>query len=179
MPNNKFKNIEKISGPILDRIDLTLQIPRLKKDDYFEVYNPNENPYTTSAIKKRVLKARTRQYQRYKENKTNAEMTRHDIETYCRLSDETKKYFNYLLKKVIYQVDHTIGYESLEQLLILMIKTRYIRTCYGGLVLSKSSLTHLNFINYIKDDSRYKTFPFFNIITQFSSYTTILLNDWF
>ncbi|MGE4170048.1 MAG: YifB family Mg chelatase-like AAA ATPase [Candidatus Margulisiibacteriota bacterium] len=88
-PEQIQKYWKKLSGPILDRIDIILEVPRLKKDDYFSV-NPDSDPFASHAIKTRVETARTLQYSRYQANRSNADMTPKDIRQFCELTTENK-----------------------------------------------------------------------------------------
>jgi len=80
---------KKISGPIIDRIDMHLEVPRVdfKKLD-------EELPGEGSAvIKKRVQQAREIQAERFKNEKifTNAEMSSEKTRKCCALNEEAKK----------------------------------------------------------------------------------------
>ena len=82
--NNYMK---KLSGPILDRIDLKIEIKRLTEEELLG--NP---PRETSAkVRKRVIKAREIQKNRFQNGRLNNDMTRQEIEKYCKLNDETKE----------------------------------------------------------------------------------------
>ena len=81
--------ISKISGPLLDRIDIHLEVPPL---DYKELSN-EKCPETSKEIKKRVCRAREIQKRRYK-NKCvalNSMLSAREIQKYCHLSDEAKE----------------------------------------------------------------------------------------
>jgi magnesium chelatase family protein len=77
----RYKN--KISGPILDRIDLHLAMPRPKTKDFL---NPEQSSETSFAIRKRVLAARQIQIQR--RGKVNSELSPAEISNDCKLSEE-------------------------------------------------------------------------------------------
>ncbi len=77
----------KISGPLLDRIDLHIEVPAVK---YQELTNktPQES---SSEIKKRVEHARKIQKERFKNDKgvyCNAQMTERMVSKYCSLGKE-------------------------------------------------------------------------------------------
>jgi magnesium chelatase family protein len=76
----------KISGPILDRIDLHIEVPRLKLEK-LESRKPQEK---SSDIRKRVEDARERQRNRLErfDILTNSEMTSAHLKEFCRLNDE-------------------------------------------------------------------------------------------
>ncbi len=78
---------KKISGPILDRIDLQVTVPRVKFDELSDV-----KPVDSSAqILNRVLQARARQAKRFADSSTkiNAAMTRRETEKFCPLDMAT------------------------------------------------------------------------------------------
>ncbi len=75
----------KLSGPLIDRIDILIEVPRLK----FDKLNENNSEESSEKIKKRVEKARKMQYQRFLKEKinilTNSEMTIPEIKKYCQI----------------------------------------------------------------------------------------------
>ena len=77
----------KISGPLLDRIDLYLEIKKLSKEELANY----ESGESSEEIRKRVNFAREKQRERYGSSKVNGNMTPKDIKKYCKLDDETKK----------------------------------------------------------------------------------------
>ena len=80
--------MSKISGPLLDRIDICTEVSPV---EYKKLENSDvvENSET---IRKRVNSARKIQLERYKENNifSNAELTPKLIEKYCKLDEESK-----------------------------------------------------------------------------------------
>ena len=83
------KYIGKISGPLLDRIDIQVEVSPVK---YEELKN-NEEIETSEEIRKRVNKARSIQTKRYEnlEIYSNARLTPNLIEKYCELDKESNK----------------------------------------------------------------------------------------
>lgn len=79
---------KKISGPILDRIDLIIEVPRLKKKDFFD--NNNDSPYTTQSMKKRIEKARENQYKRHASVLPNSRLSDGNLSKNCPLTHEMK-----------------------------------------------------------------------------------------
>ncbi|MFN6991412.1 MAG: YifB family Mg chelatase-like AAA ATPase [Fervidobacterium sp.] len=77
-----------ISGPILDRIDIQIQVPRVSFD---EMRKKSEGE-SSEKIRERVIAAREKQMKRYKEErfKINAKLTHKLIEKYIILSDEAE-----------------------------------------------------------------------------------------
>jgi magnesium chelatase family protein len=88
MPGQVLKYQKKISGPMLDRIDIHLDVPAVKIDKLTS--KEKNNNETSKVIQKRVQAARDIQTKRFKGTKTNsnAEMTNKDIRKFCELSDE-------------------------------------------------------------------------------------------
>ena len=87
--------LTKISGPMLDRIDLHLQVPALKTNELL-----NHSLVESSLeIKKRTAKARQIQSKRLNTAfvHTNAQMTSEHLKKYCQLDDQARE----LLKKAI------------------------------------------------------------------------------
>jgi magnesium chelatase family protein len=89
------KYLGKISGPLLDRIDIHLQVPTLKTQ---ELLNP---PLTECSrdIKNRTSLARQIQQNRFSEGsiRINAQMTSSHIKDFCNINEEAKD----LLKNAI------------------------------------------------------------------------------
>ncbi len=77
---------QKISGPIMDRIDLHVEVPRLE----FEKLQENANGETSEEIRNRVEKARLIQFERFAKMRivTNSEMGPEQIKKFCPLDDQ-------------------------------------------------------------------------------------------
>ena len=77
----------RLSGPLLDRIDLQVEVPRLTAD---ELLNTQPSSETSADIRKRVIMARKIQAKRYKNDGilTNSELTSRLIKKYCKLDDK-------------------------------------------------------------------------------------------
>lgn len=82
------KYIGKISGPLMDRIDIQVEVSSVKYDDL----NSNQKEESSSEIKKRVENARAIQQKRYKEEHifSNAELTPRMMDKYCKLDNQCK-----------------------------------------------------------------------------------------
>lgn len=78
-----LKYQKRISGPILDRIDLHVEVPRLN----FEKLSASENSETSFSIRSRVEQAREIQQHRFLKTNiiTNAEMGNLEIKKHCQL----------------------------------------------------------------------------------------------
>lgn len=84
---------KKVSGPLLDRIDIHIEVPRLS----FDKLSNEEVGEKSLEVRKRVTLARAIQYKRFK--KTNSEMQVKEIKKYCVLDEEAKN----LLKTAVNQ----------------------------------------------------------------------------
>ena len=85
----------RISGPIIDRIDIHINVPRIN----FEQLNSDHLEEDSKLVKARVQKARQAQTTRFKELPftTNSDMTSEFVRHFCKLDKSAKK----LLKEAI------------------------------------------------------------------------------
>lgn len=88
-PSEIHRYISKLSGPLLDRIDLQVEVDSVSYDE-FRSTMPNES---SGAIKQRVEKARAIQRNRYSgtSTKTNDEMTNAQVREFCKLDSDGEK----------------------------------------------------------------------------------------
>ena len=82
------KYTAKISGPLLDRIDLHLEVPRLKPDELIGAA-PGE---ASSAIRERVIAARLRQYERLGGSRTNSKISPKELRRLVPLDTEAEAF---------------------------------------------------------------------------------------
>ena len=77
----------RLSGPLLDRIDIQIEVPRLNED---ELLNNNSSNESSKIIKQRVIKAREIQLKRFENDKiiSNSQMTPKLTKKYCKLSQD-------------------------------------------------------------------------------------------
>lgn len=87
------KYSKKISGPILDRIDLCLEVPVVDIKSLSRDEKVKESLEPSAAIAKRIVEAREIQRKRFQQEAiyTNSEMRNKHIRKYCRLSREVKQ----------------------------------------------------------------------------------------
>ncbi len=80
--------VSKISGPIMDRIDLTVEAPRVE----IKQLSAQEKSESSSLIRARVEKARRRQLERFEGTRYrfNAELSSGDIKKYCPLGTKER-----------------------------------------------------------------------------------------
>lgn len=88
----------KISGPLLDRIDIQIQVPRVRYQDFAA----DQKAEASTIIRQRVEKARQIQLARFKNCRIfcNAQMSHAMIKQFCNLTDEAKQ----MLKLVFEQM---------------------------------------------------------------------------
>jgi len=80
------KYLNKISGPLLDRIDLHVEVTPVPFNDLSKTSNSEKS----DAIRERVIKAREVQAERYKDSPgvyCNAQMTSNQMKQICELSN--------------------------------------------------------------------------------------------
>jgi magnesium chelatase family protein len=74
----------KISGPLLDRLDIQIDVPPLRYEDLLQ-QNPGE---PSSVIRQRIIEARTLQHQRFNQARTNSQLSSAEIKRYCKLEQK-------------------------------------------------------------------------------------------
>lgn len=83
---------KKLSGPIIDRIDMWVSVGAI---DYAKLGGEENYGEDSSTIKERVLRARTKQIERFKKHfreiKQNSEMNVRDLTALIKLDEETRK----------------------------------------------------------------------------------------
>jgi magnesium chelatase family protein len=91
--------LQRISGPLLDRIDIHIEVPRLKLDEFTATGQPGES---SAQIRARVEAARQRQMERFRKTGLycNAQMQSRHIRKWCELGEDGRE----LLKAAIQQL---------------------------------------------------------------------------
>lgn len=79
---------QRVSGPLLDRIDLQIELGRLAKADRQKLMLKKNIKKISASIKKQVLHCRERQLSRI--GKTNAQLNQQEILQYCHLENANK-----------------------------------------------------------------------------------------
>ncbi len=90
--------MSKISGPLLDRIDIHIEVPAVK---YKELASQSSGE-TSEVIKERVKRARQIQQARYKKDKIycNAYMTTQHLKKYCQIGDAPNRLLESAITKL-------------------------------------------------------------------------------
>ena len=88
----------KISGPLLDRIDIQVEVSSVK----YNKLESNTQSESSSVIRQRVNKARQIQIERYKKHKifSNSELTPKLMQKYCKLDEAGKKILKSAFEKL-------------------------------------------------------------------------------
>ncbi|MFC1501075.1 YifB family Mg chelatase-like AAA ATPase [Elusimicrobiota bacterium] len=88
-PYQVMKYRGKISSPLMDRIDMQLEVPALQTQ---ELTQSTESTGLSSQIRERVINARKKQYERFKGTKiyNNSQMNSKHIKKYCKIDKESK-----------------------------------------------------------------------------------------
>ena len=102
---------DKISGPLMDRIDLIIDVPQLQEHDL----TSDKRPESSSVVRERVLRAHERQMQR--QGKSNSALSVDDLEQLALIATEAKLYLSKLMN------DLNLSARSYHRLL------RVARTC--------------------------------------------------
>ena len=87
-PSQLNKYSSKVSGPLLDRIDIVVRVQRVKKSQLMNRVSSE----SSADVKKRVINARKIQQDRFRKDSisSNNEMTNKQIEKYCDLNESGK-----------------------------------------------------------------------------------------
>ncbi len=80
-PEQNLRYLARLSGPFLDRFDMSLEIPLLPPGTLSQQQQAGE---TSASVRMRVESARNRQLQR--QGRLNAQLDNHEIRLYCPLS---------------------------------------------------------------------------------------------
>ena len=91
LPGQIQKYQRKLSGPILDRIDLYANVENV---DHDKLLDKNTTSEPSKQIQQRVIYARTHQAKRFDSGRTNSTMTNQEIKTLAHVSSEAKALLN-------------------------------------------------------------------------------------
>jgi magnesium chelatase family protein len=82
---NRYRN--KLSAPLLDRIDIQIELPRLQQDELLK--GSHKHQETSSQVRARVVRTREQQLQR--QGCLNAKLGNQQIEQFCALDPESER----------------------------------------------------------------------------------------
>ena len=132
----------KISGPLMDRIDIQVEVPSLKIE---EITATNNIIYETSEqIKERVTKARKIQYERFKNKNIycNAQMGPKEIKKYCILENKAELTLKNAIEK--------LGFSARAYDRILKVARTIADLSYSEIILSNHIAEAIKYRNFDK-----------------------------
>ncbi|XKM13789.1 YifB family Mg chelatase-like AAA ATPase [Orbaceae bacterium ac157xtp] len=94
-PQQVMRYLNRLSGPFLDRFDLSIEVPLLPKGTLSQQTKAGE---TTATVKQRVINARNIQIQR--SNKINSNLSNKEITQFCYLKTEDNAFLEQALLKL-------------------------------------------------------------------------------
>lgn len=98
--NEVFRYQKKISGPLLDRIDIQIEVPRVKIE---ELRNKKADDESDNKIKQGVIKARQIQEKRFSRAKPkiriNAEMSSKQVDEFVNFDESAENFLKNILEK--------------------------------------------------------------------------------
>lgn len=99
LPGTVLRYQKKISGPLLDRIDLHVSVPAVKVEKLTQKDYKSES---SKSIADRVQKARDRQLQRYKDTHftSNAELSTKAIKEFIPFNDDVRNFLNQAVSRL-------------------------------------------------------------------------------
>ena len=95
-PDQIRRYLNKLSGPFLDRFDLTLEIPALKPGELQQ--QPAQKPQTSAQIQQRVVQCRERQLNR--QGCANSELSSQQIRQHCQLTPQTEQFLEQVIRQL-------------------------------------------------------------------------------
>lgn len=89
---------KKISGPILDRIDLLVRVQKVENNKLLE----RSQSESSDVVRKRIQLARNTQVERFKNSGifSNSDMSQKDIENFVTLNDESRRILNLAVERI-------------------------------------------------------------------------------
>ncbi len=95
-PQQIHRYRSRISGPLLDRIDIHIEVPSIQ----YRQFNPRTNQEASAAIKLRVERARAAQKKRFGSDiQSNARMNNRQIKAHCALDPDSQSLIEMAMEK--------------------------------------------------------------------------------
>jgi magnesium chelatase family protein len=91
--------LEKISGPLLDRIDLIIEVPRVAHQDLRAPPSAEESTATSAVLRSQVQACRELQTRRC--NRLNKDLGLQDLERFCVLDNECELLLGKAVEKLV------------------------------------------------------------------------------
>ncbi|TKB45396.1 YifB family Mg chelatase-like AAA ATPase [Thalassotalea mangrovi] len=96
-PEQVMRYLNRLSGPLLERIDMQMEVPLLPKG-YWRKGNNTETAETSEVVRERVIQCRQRQLDR--QGKANHRLTAAELNQYCALAEENHEFFELAVEKL-------------------------------------------------------------------------------
>jgi len=87
--------LARLSGPLLDRIDIQIEVPRI-------LFRSQKEGESSSTIRERIIKARSIQKERFKNSKgikINSKLKSKEIKKFCQMTDEASVFWQRVVDK--------------------------------------------------------------------------------
>lgn len=94
-PQQVQRYLDKLSGPLLDRLDMQIEVPSIPPKILSSL--PMDNTQQSVVVKERVLRAREQQFHR--QGKCNRDLSAADIRTFCVLDDPSTQLMSQVMTK--------------------------------------------------------------------------------
>jgi magnesium chelatase family protein len=90
---------QRISGPLLDRIDLHVEVPLV---DFRELTSNTSVGENSATIRSRVIEARNIQHERFRKsgNSTNSFMSPRQMKIHCQIDSEASGYLEHAMEEM-------------------------------------------------------------------------------
>ncbi|MBA3071632.1 MAG: YifB family Mg chelatase-like AAA ATPase, partial [Nitrospirae bacterium] len=98
MPGQIHRYRHRVSGPLLDRIDIHIEVPAVPYKELSTEYSGEKS----ASIRERVIKARDAQLERFKSDKvySNGQMKTRHIKKYCKLKPDAQSLLENAMQKL-------------------------------------------------------------------------------
>jgi len=101
LPGQVTRYRKRVSGPILDRIDMHVSVPEVKIERLTRAKKANES---SKEIRKRIQRARNKQLKRFAKFKSlivsNSEMSNKQVKRFCPLNANCQQLMNQIMTKM-------------------------------------------------------------------------------
>lgn len=96
-PEQVMRYLNRLSGPLLERIDMQLEVPLLPKG-YWRKEGYQQQGESSETVRERVIQCRQRQIRR--QGKANHRLNAAELHQYCQLSEDNLEFFELAVEKL-------------------------------------------------------------------------------
>ncbi|WP_394173696.1 YifB family Mg chelatase-like AAA ATPase [Thalassotalea litorea] len=96
-PEQVMRYLNRLSGPLLERIDMQVEVPLLPKG-YWRMQQYQQFADSSETVRSRVIACRKRQIQR--QGKANHRLTAAELNQFCSLLDDDREFFELAVEKL-------------------------------------------------------------------------------